>query len=233
MGGDVLTGRVAGAHEQYRRQRMRSSAIGVILAGLGVWAPAYAQTVTVTPTAVSVHLGTFFQFADKVTGTSPTTVGWTVALPAGATGSPGSISAGGRYTPPGAIPSTGTVIVTVTSIAAPTASASATVTLLNPYPTVASTSPGNVAVGDFALTINGSGFVPGAQVLFSGVPLTTTYVSATRLTASGTATGAQSGSQIPVSVMNPEPGSATSVDVVSVLVGTPVTGHRVAHNVAA
>ena len=52
---------------------MRSSAIGVILAGLSVW-PAYAQTVTVTPTAVSVHLGTFFQFSARVTGTSPTTV---------------------------------------------------------------------------------------------------------------------------------------------------------------
>src|SRR5579863_1580040 len=192
MGGDVLTGRVAGAHEQYRRQRMRSSAIGVILAGLGVFAPAYAQTVTVTPTALSVHLGTFFQFSDKVTGTSPTTVGWTIALPAGATGSPGTISAGGRYTPPAAIPSTGTVIVTATSTAAPTISASATVTLLNPYPTLASVYPPNVAVGPFTLTLNGSGFVPGAQVLLGGAPLTTTYVSATRLIATGTASQAQS-----------------------------------------
>ena len=88
-------------------------------------------------------------------------------------------------------------------------------------------------MGAFTLTINGSGFVPGAQVAFGGVPLTTTYVSATRLTASGTATGAQSGNQVSVTVTNPDPGSATSVDVVSVLVGTPVSGHRVAHNVAA
>src|SRR5665811_2023701 len=101
---------------------MRRSMAGVILAGFSIWAPAYAQTVTVSPTAVSVHLGTFYQFAAKVTGTSPTTVGWTLALPAGATGSPGTISAGGRYTPPGAIPSTGTVIVTATSLGAPTAS---------------------------------------------------------------------------------------------------------------
>ena len=212
---------------------MRGSALRVMLVGLTVWAPAYAQAVTVTPTAVSVHLGTFFQFSARVTGTSPTTVGWTIALPAGATGSPGTISAGGRYTPPAAIPSTGTVMVTATSIAAPAVSASATVTLLNPYPTVASTSPLNVAVGAFTLTINGSGFVTGAQALFGGVPLVTTFVSATRLTASGTATGAQSGSQIPVTVMNPNPGAATSIDVVSVLVGPPPSGHRVAHNVAA
>src|SRR5579859_6087314 len=120
---------------------MRSNSARVILAGLSLLAPAYAQTVTVSPTDVSVHLGTFYQFAAKVTGTTPTTVGWTIALPDGATGSPGTITAGGRYTPPAAIPSTGTVIVTVTSTAAPTVSASATVTLLNPFPTLASVYP--------------------------------------------------------------------------------------------
>jgi uncharacterized protein (DUF1800 family) len=160
-------------------------------------------------------------------------VGWTIALPVGATGSPGTISAGGRYTPPAAIPSTGTVIVTATSSAAPTVSASATVTLLNPYPTLASVYPANVAVGPFALTMNGSGFIPGAQVLFGGVPLATTYLSATRLTATGTAAQAQSGQQVPLAVMNPDPGSETSVDVVSLLIGTPATGDKVTYNVAA
>jgi uncharacterized protein (DUF1800 family) len=212
---------------------MRRSTAGVILAGLSVLAPAYAQTVTVAPTAVSVHLGTYFQFADKVTGTSPTTVGWTVALPDGATGSPGTISAGGRYTPPAAIPSTGTVIVTATSTAAPTASASATVTLLNPYPTLASVYPPNVTAGPFTLTLNGSGFVPGAQVLFGGAPLVTTYLSATRLIATGAATQAQSGQQVPLAVVNPDPGTETSVDVVSLLIGTPATGDQVTYNVAA
>ena len=98
---------------------MRRSTAGVILAGLGILVPAYAQTVTVSPTAMSVHLGTFYQFAAKVTGTTPTTVGWTIALPDGATGSPGTISAGGRYTPPAAIPNTGTVIITATSTPRP------------------------------------------------------------------------------------------------------------------
>src|SRR5512143_3136076 len=113
---------------------MRGSAVGMILAGLSMLAPTYAQTVTVSPTAASVHLGTFYQFSARVTGASPTTVTWSIALPAGATGSPGTISTGGRYTPPGAIPSSGTAVVTATSVAAPAVSASATVTLLNPYP---------------------------------------------------------------------------------------------------
>ena len=210
---------------------MRRVTAGMILAGLSLWAPANAQTVTVSPTAVSIHLGTYFQFAGKVTGITPTTVGWTVALPDGATGSTGTISAGGRYTPPAAIPSTGTVIVTVTSIAAPTVSASATVTLINPYPTLASVYPANVAVGAFTLIMNGSGFVPGAQVLFGGVPLATTYWSPTRLMATGSASQDQSGQQIPLAVMNPDPGSETSVDVVSLLIGTPATGDNVPYNV--
>jgi len=212
---------------------MRRNTIGVILAGFGILLPTYAQTVTVSPTTAYVHLGTFYQFAAKVTGTTPTTVGWTVKLPDGAKGSPGTISAGGRYTPPAAIPSTDSVIVTATSIAAPTVSASATVILFNAFPTVASVSPANVAVGTFTLTINGSGFVPGAQVLFGNMGITTSYVSATRLTATGTSSPAESGGPVPVAVVNPEPGSAISSDAVSVLVGPPLTGHKVTFNVAA
>ena len=181
--------------------------------------PAYAQTVTVSPTTVSVHLGTFFQFADKVTGTTTTSVGWTVALPEGATGSPGTISAGGRYIPPAAMPSSGAVIVTVTTTATPAASASATVTLLNPYPTLASVRPSIIPPESiFTLTLNGSGFVPGAHARFGGLVLPTTFVSATKLTATGSTTGMTG--TVPVQVQNPDPGSETSVDVVSVLVGS-------------
>jgi hypothetical protein len=212
---------------------MRRNGIGVILAGFGILLPAYAQTVTVSPATAYVHQGTFYQFTAKVTGTSPTTVGWMVRLPDGATGSPGTISAGGRYTPPAAIPSTDSVIVTATSTAAPSVSASATVILFNPFPTLASVSPANVAVGPFSLTINGSGFVPGAQVIFGDMGITTSYVSATRLTATGTASPGESGAQIPVAVVNPDPGSASSSDAVSVLIGPPLTGHKVTFNVAA
>src|SRR5258708_39347961 len=92
-------------------------------------ATAYAQaTVTISPTAVSVHLGTYFQFSDKITGVSPTTAGGTVALAVGATGSPGSISPNGRHTPPAGMPSGGTVIVTRSHPLTPTAPARAAVT---------------------------------------------------------------------------------------------------------
>jgi hypothetical protein len=51
--------------------------------------------------------------------------------------------------------------------------------------------------------------------------------------ATGNADPAQSGQQVPIAVMNPDPGSATSVDVVSLLIGTPATGDKVTYNVAA
>jgi uncharacterized protein (DUF1800 family) len=183
---------------------------------------AWAQVVTVSPTAVPVHLGTFYQFSVKVTGVTNTAVGWSIAVPSGATGSPGNISTGGRYTPPPAMPSINTVIVTVSSLAAPSASATATITLQNPVPTVASTSPSVVPAGPFTITVNGSGFVSGALVLFGGEATTTTFVSANRLTAAGVAS--DPGQRKLVTVVNPDPGQAQSVDAVTVLVGSDACG---------
>jgi len=183
---------------------------------------------------VNVHLGTYFTFSDTVTGITPATVAWTVALPAGATGSAGSINTGGLYTPPATMPSTGTVIVTVASVTDPTATASATITLLNPYPTVASVSPANLTTaGPFTITVNGSGFVPGAVVMLAGsLPLTTTYVSATRLTATGTASSGEMGLSYYITVMNPNPGSETSTDLATLgfglTNGTPVISYSTA-----
>lgn len=195
-------------------------------ASIALFGPAFpqavfAQTVAVTPTAASVHLGTYYQFSDKVTGATPTTVTWTVALPTGATGSAGSISTGGFYTPPPAMPSVNTVSVKATSVAAPTVSASATITLENPFPTVASTLPLAIAAGTATpVTINGSGFVAGAQVLFGGAPLPTTYVSPTRLTVSITPATSQNNKRISIAVTNPAPGPSTSQDAVTIVVGT-------------
>src|SRR5580692_6280068 len=94
-----------------------------LLGAIGL-AAAYAQgTVTISPTAVGVHIGAYQRFSDTVTGITPTTVGWSVALPAGDTGSPGTIDTGGLYTPPAAMPSGGTVIVTVASNVTPSVTA--------------------------------------------------------------------------------------------------------------
>jgi uncharacterized protein (DUF1800 family) len=202
----------------------------LILASLCAFLPVYAQVgITVSPSPASVHVGTFLQFSAKLTGISSTDVGWTLTPSTGA----GAISANGRYTPPATLPSPNTVTITATSTASPNTSASVTVTILNPYPTLASVNPTSVPVGAYSITLNGSGFVPGAQVLDGGTPMATTYVSSTRLTASGVSFPSEKGWTIPIAVKNPDPGSATSTDVISVVVA-PTTGpHILGANVAA
>ena len=67
--------------------------------------------------------------------------------------------------------------------------------------------------------VTGQRFVSGAVVSFGGTFLPTTFVSATELTATGTATAAQTGT-VEVTVINPDPGSLTS-NQFALEVGTP------------
>ncbi|MGA2097013.1 MAG: hypothetical protein ABSH39_11985 [Candidatus Acidiferrum sp.] len=93
-------------------------------------AAAAAVAVQVSPRSATVALGSTQQFSAAVTGTSNTAVTWT-AKGAGCSGAAcGTISSGGLYTPPASVPSPATISVTVTSVADPTKSASASVTLV-------------------------------------------------------------------------------------------------------
>jgi hypothetical protein len=83
------------------------------------------EEVNLTPASASVVAGATQQFAASVTGTSNTAVSW-----AGCSGAAcGTISSGGLYNAPAAVPSNATVIVTVTSAADSTKSASADLTI--------------------------------------------------------------------------------------------------------
>jgi hypothetical protein len=97
----------------------------------------------------------------------------------------------------------------IKAISAADASASGTsnVTLWNPVPILGSVSPTSFPVGAFTLTANGSKFVSGAQISFGGTMLQTTFVSATKLTATGNASSAGT---VGVTVTNPNPGSSAS-----------------------
>jgi hypothetical protein len=111
------------------------------------------------------------------------------------------------YTAPNTVPSSNTITVRAVSSANANATGSSAVTLQNPAPVLAGIAPTSVPAGAFAITVNGSGFVNGAQVLLAGAPLATTFVSSTHLSATGTETSAGT---FAVAVMNPNPGSATS-----------------------
>ena len=85
-------------------------------------------------------------------------------------------------------------------------------TINNPAPSITSLSPSSATAGgvDFTLTVNGKNFVSGAVVQWNGSNRITTYVSATQLTASITASDLATAGTVSVTVNNPAPGGGTS-----------------------
>ena len=109
----------------------------------------------------------------------------------------------------------GTPSVTVTNPAPGGGiSAGATFTVNNPVPTITSLSPNGVTVGGaaFTLTVNGTGYVSGSQVKFNGNARTTTFVSATQLTAAILASDIATVGTANVTVTNAAPGGGTTAN---------------------
>ena len=82
----------------------------------------------------------------------------------------------------------------------------------NPVPTVTTLQPssGNASGAAFTLTVNGTNFISSSVVQWKGSNRTTTFVSATRLTAAILATDIASPGTASVTVFNPTPGGGTS-----------------------
>jgi hypothetical protein len=108
----------------------------------------------------------------------------------------------------------GTVAVTTPG---GTATSAGTFTVLapNPVPTIASLAPNTAVAGSVSrvLTVNGTGFVSGSVVSFGANALTTTYVSATQLTATVPASALTTAGVYNVTVTSPAPGGGTSAAV--------------------
>jgi hypothetical protein len=170
-------------------------------------APNSSIAVVVTPATANIRAGATLTFSAAVTGTSNTAVYWSVNGTAGGSSTLGTINSSGLYTAPATLPSPNTLTVTATSAAAATATSSSSVTLMNPTPVLTGISPASANLGSYSLTLNGSSFVSGAQVIVGNSPLTTTFVSSTQLTATG---NAASSGNFSVMVQNPDPGSSES-----------------------
>ncbi|MGA2718990.1 MAG: DUF1800 family protein [Candidatus Acidiferrales bacterium] len=163
-------------------------------------------SVVINPPAPNVRPGDPpVQFTATVANTSNTAVTWSVNGTTGGSAAMGLISTTGQYTAPATVPTSNVVTVQAALVSTPTVQGTSSVTLLNPIPVVSSVSPQIIGVGAFTIQVNGSGFLTGAQVMFGTTALTTTFVSATELTATGTAVAAQAGS-VSVTVVNPAPG---------------------------
>jgi len=82
----------------------------------------------------------------------------------------------------------------------------------NPVPALTSISPAatTAGAGGFTLTANGSGFASNATIQWNGAPLSTTFVSASQLTAAVPASLVATFGTASVSVQNPTPGGGIS-----------------------
>ena len=182
--------------------------------------PAASITVAVAPSTANVRVGNSTSFSANVSGTSNAAVTWSVNdIPSGSSAI-GTIDSSGKYTAPTSLPSPNTVTIKATSSADTSKSSTSSVTLMNPTPVLTGISPASTNLGSFSLTITGSNFVSGAQVLLSNAPIATTFVSFTQLTATGTAS---SSGTFSVVVQNPDPGSSESTAVNFQVSGSPQT----------
>ncbi len=83
----------------------------------------------------------------------------------------------------------------------------------NPVPSITSLSPSAATAGGaaFTLTVNGTNFISTSAVQWNGGSTTTSYISATQLTASITAADIATAGNASVTVVNPAPGGGSSV----------------------
>ena len=179
---------------------MRRASLGLVLAlilvhvsctgstkSTGTATPPPQVTVSVTPTAANVRAGAGQPFSAAVTGTTNQSVTWSVNGVVGGNATVGLISNTGLYTAPGTLPNQNTITIGAASVANSGASGTSDVTLWNATPVLSNVSPTTFTAGAYTLTVTGSQFVSGAQVLFGGAAVTTSYVSTTKLTATGSA----------------------------------------------
>jgi len=174
-------------------------------------APPPAQvSVSVVPSAANVRVGATQSFTASVTGSTNQNVNWSVNGVAGGNAASGTISASGVYTAPASLPNSNAITISAAAAADSSASATSNVTLWNATPVISNVTPATFSDGAYTLTVTGSSFVSGAQVLFGGAAVTTTFVSSTKLTATGSEASA---GIFGVSVSNPNPGSSTSASI--------------------
>jgi uncharacterized protein (DUF1800 family) len=177
--------------------------------------PPGPQTLTLSPSTVSVRAGSPQQFTPSLAGLSLT---WSVNGTVGGSTTLGTIDVNGNYLAPAVLPMPNSVTISAAETSKPSIAGTSDVTLLNPIPQITSVVPSQINVGAFTLTISGADFVNGATVSFGSTTLTTTFNSSTQLTASGTATSAQIGS-VAIAVTNPNPGSISSNSLNAQVVG--------------
>jgi uncharacterized protein (DUF1800 family) len=159
-----------------------------------------------------VRLGESAQYSASIWNVSLPPVVWSVNSVAGGSDSTGPISASGLYTPVSTLAAGSSVTIGVVAAQQPSSSASRSVTILNPLPTITSGSVTQTTPGtSFLLDVQGTGFVPASQLQIAGANITTAFISSTELESiislpAGTTT-------VDVGVLNPHAAQTSSVSL--------------------
>ena len=191
------------------------------------------QTITISPSTLTVRAGATQQFTAAVTGVSNPQITWLVNGIQNGNPSVGSISPTeglvAQYTAPSQILSPNPLTIAATVSSSSSLTSTATLTVENPVAQLSSISPSQVGNGSFTIKALGNGFVSGAKANFGSTALQTTFVSSTTLSAVGTAASAQAGS-VSVTVTNPNPGSAASGSLNAQVLTGPSTAPQISAN---
>ena len=123
------------------------------------------------------------------------------------------------YTAPAVVPTPSNIVqLTVVSTDNPAVSITRDISVLNPIPILSSATPMTFNVGSATVTVQGQNFISGAQVLQNGSAVPTTFNSGGQLTATLNLTEP---GDLDLQVLNPNPGPATSADLIAQVNGTP------------
>ena len=172
----------------------------------------------VTPAGASIPGVAQQQFAAKTGDGSTPAVSWSINGIAGGNATLGTIAANGMYSAPEFPPAPNSITVTAVETSDPKKLGNAAATLNNPVPVLNSVAPQSVPQGAFTITLTGLHFAQGAVAYMGTTALQTTYVSSTQLSAAGTTTSAQAGTQV-ITVHNPAPGASVSAGLNLVVQG--------------
>jgi len=167
---------------------------------------------TVTPSSASIPGVAQQQFTAKTGDGSKPAVTWSINGIAGGNATLGTIAASGMYTAPEFPPAPNSITISAVETSDTKKLGNAGATLNNPVPQLTSVTPMSISQGLFTITLNGLHFAQTAVAYMGTTALTTTYVSSTQLTAAGTATSTQAGTQT-ITVHNPDPGASISAGV--------------------
>lgn len=181
-----------------------------VIAGCGA-VPSNNGAASAITAASSVRAGDTLQIANQALVTGSPMTYWVNGI-AGGNAQLGTVDANGVYTAPAIVPSPNNA-VTITAQATyfpQDKPGSATVSVLNPVPIITGVNPTAMTEGQSLITVKGSKFVYGAQIMWNNVAVPTVLVSDGELAAQ---VSAPTPGSYPLTVNNPDPGAVSATPV--------------------